>query len=508
MLKRNLTLNKPLLQRKEPTILKETAGDITPSSLPPFETGDHSSNNTSRGSSSTGTNAGLPSWLGQRPATLDERFQLAINSNKQKNDTPEKSNVILNDVLSKKYASAILEVAKRNKQNAGDVFISKNKPTDSTGTPVRPQAGDQAGPRGKTKVPGSPARVLTDEQSELAAIVDKLPENFDLSKWEEMTAFQQQKALKNSGLTGEEQMKLLNAPTSIITIATIQDIQTNRAEYGLTQASADHISSELLKIANARIGVSNRALPFASDFQRNLFLQQLDKEEQKLLESVGGQKNSGRDMLFKNDQHDDFAPSAETSAIRVVENVDHNSKAGKIAKNILKYYLNACFINRIDTTISNMHYISSIINTGTISVGVSANASILGAGGLTGNVGLVMDTDGDVGLIKTYGGFGGIPTFSIVGFASVSNAKEIEDLEDFAFEAGGSIGELLCAGGEISTFKDKTDHLKIAVNLLGGAGASALPVEGHVGLTYTAKIEPLFNLYDEWANFLEEYRAW
>ena len=191
-----------------------------------------------------------------------------------------------------------------------------------------------------------------------------------------------------------------------------------------------------------------------------------------------------------------------------VENVDHKSKAGKIAKNILKYYLNACFINRIDTTISNMHYIGSIIDSGTISVGVTGNASIFGAGGLNGNIGLVMDTDGDVGLIKTYGGFGGIPTLSIAGFASVSNAKEIEDLADFAFEVGGSIGELLCAGGEISTFLDKKDQLKIAVNLLGGAGVSVLPGEGHVGLTNTAKIEPLFNLYDEWANFIEEYRAW
>ena len=155
-----------------------------------------------------------------------------------------------------------------------------------------------------------------------------------------------------------------------------------------------------------------------------------------------------------------------------------------------------------------MHYIGSIIDTGTISVGVTGNASIFGAGGLNGNIGLVMDTDGDVGLIKTYGGFGGIPTLPIAGFASVSNAKEIEDLEDFAFEVGGSIGELLSAGGEISTFLDKKDQLKIAVNLLGGAGVSVLPGEGHVGLTNTAKIEPLFNLYDEWANFIEEYRAW
>lgn len=50
-------------------------------------------------------------------------------------------------------------------------------------------------------------------------------------------------------------MKLLNSPTSIETIARIQDIQANRVTYSLTQEKANQISSGLLEIANARIGV-------------------------------------------------------------------------------------------------------------------------------------------------------------------------------------------------------------------------------------------------------------
>ena len=185
---------------------------------------------------------------------------------------------------------------------------------------------------------------IPEEHAELAAIVDKLPEDFDLTKWDDMTAFQQQNALKKSGLSGADQMKLLNAPTSIETIATIQDIQANRAQYGITQARADQISTELLKIANARIGVKNRELPFASDLQRNLFLKQLDKEEQKLLESVDGQENSGHDMLSNNQQiYDSNKPEIPYKKV-VVRSVETSSKVELVAKDILKAFIGIQYI--------------------------------------------------------------------------------------------------------------------------------------------------------------------
>jgi hypothetical protein len=181
-----------------------------------------------------------------------------------------------------------------------------------------------------------------------------------------------------------------------------------------------------MDIANARIGVKNRELPFISDMQRNLFLSQLDKKEQELLGSVDGQKDDSYDKLVKDDQQVDSTPSVKAPAFRVVEKVDRDSGFDRIAKDILKFYLDGYIINPINDIVSSAEIISNIIDRGTVSIGVSGNASLFAAGGLNGNIGLVMDTDGDVGLVKTYGGFGGIPTLSIVGFASISNAPVVQ----------------------------------------------------------------------------------
>ncbi|MEA4915592.1 MAG: hypothetical protein VB061_13585 [Christensenella sp.] len=380
---------------------------------------------------------------------------------------------------------------------------------------ARPWQQGQPDAKGVPANASSSTNGITDEHAELAAIVEKLPGDFDVEKWENMTALQQQNALKNSGLTGEEQMKLLNAPTSIKTIAIIQDIQANRAQYGITQAKANQISSDLLNIANARIGVKNHELPFASNLQRNLFLEQLDKEEQKLLESVDGQDNGAHDKLFKDNHWFDSDQPVYELKPKVVNNVDSESKLGRTAKNVLKYYLNVRFLNRVNNLMSNLEFFGDIINKGTISVGVSGNASLFFAGGINGNVGLVMDAQGDVGVITSYGGYGGTPSASAVFFTSISNADDISNLAGESFEAGGSVSLAPTViapaiGGETSVFIDaETGKTYFSLSINGGvaAGLPILPIEGHVGLTTTQVIEK-FNLFNEWSRFMEDYKEW
>lgn len=517
MFKRNLTINNPMLQKKKPILSKESADDFTPSSLPPLDSDYNSTSDASRGASSKGTNAGLPSWLGQRPATLDERFQLSINSNRQNNETPEKSNVILNDVLSKKYASAILEATGRLKQTTGKADSADHKATDSADSAARPKNGDTTDSREKATTPAVPVSVLTEEQSELAAIVDKLPEDFDLSKWDKMTALQQQNALKKSGLSGVDQMKLLNAPTSIETIATIQYIQTNRAQYGITQARADEISSELLKIANARIGVNNRALPFASDFQRNLFLNQLDKEEQKLLESVGGQEDNHSDMLLNDEQTFDSTKRKFPDRRGIVRRVETYSKVALLAKDLLKAFIGVQYILPSALALLPMKAAGKLIDEGTISLGMQDNASIFYVGGANGSMGLAMDSTGDIGALRTQGKYLGVPSAAITVFASVSDADRLRDLEGQSIVVGGSIGEILTIGADLAFFTDQSGEKKFAVSLELGLGISQLPVEGHVGGSKTLGfVDPtgedetwkIYNIYNAWEEYVKKVLEW
>ncbi len=133
-----------------------------------------------------------------------------------------------------------------------------------------------------------PAQGIPDEYADLAEIVAALPDEFDLTDWDEKTTREQRKALENSGLSAEEQMALLSAGMSVETIATIQDIQANHTVYGLTQAKADSVSNELLQIAAARADVQSHKVPLFSTPQlMRTFLTDLDKKEADLLASFG-----------------------------------------------------------------------------------------------------------------------------------------------------------------------------------------------------------------------------
>jgi hypothetical protein len=137
-----------------------------------------------------------------------------------------------------------------------------------------------------TRKPAVPVSPVPKEYADVAALVEKLPEDFDLSGWDDKSAAQQQRLLQNSGLTGQEQMQLLNSKTSLETLAVIQDIQQNRSIYGLSNAKVNEISEKLLKIASDRIGIKNHDISFArNNVMKNVFLEMLDEEEHNLIGS-------------------------------------------------------------------------------------------------------------------------------------------------------------------------------------------------------------------------------
>jgi hypothetical protein len=83
-------------------------------------------------------------------------------------------------------------------------------------------------------------------------------------------------------------MQLLNASTSIETIAIVQDIQRNRIAYGLTATEANDISKQLFDISNARTGAKNQAMPFSESTKATkTFLTMLQEKEASLLASFG-----------------------------------------------------------------------------------------------------------------------------------------------------------------------------------------------------------------------------
>lgn len=138
------------------------------------------------------------------------------------------------------------------------------------------------------KMPATPASPIPKEYADVAALVAKLPEGFDLSGWDDKPAVQQERQLRNSGLTKQEQFRLLNSSTSLETLAVIQDIQQNRLSYGLSVSEVKDTANQLLQISNARIGAKNHAMPFSENAGANkTFLKMLDEKENDLLTAIG-----------------------------------------------------------------------------------------------------------------------------------------------------------------------------------------------------------------------------
>ena len=356
--------------------------------------------------------------------------------------------------------------------------------------------------------PSSGILATTPEVEQLAELVEKLPSGFPIAEWDSMTSQQRLLAARSSGLTQQEQWQLLNASGSLSTIAAIRDIQSNYRTYGLSAQAADKLSSDLLTIDNARTSVKNREMPFATDMQRSIFLTQLDKEEQKLLDPVDRQKEGGSDTLLEEKHMLSSDEPRKTPVPKGSTEIDNSSKLASVAKDVLKGYIGIQYVLPAAASMISLEGLCKLIDHGTISIGVSGTAIWLG--GASKNTGLVMDTSGDVGIITTYGVFAGSPSLSVVGFVSISNADDINDLSGQSFEAGGSGGELVTVGGEVATFAlQPSGKVIVAANLNVGIGLTppGLPAEGHAGLT-TSIVEKSFNLFDAWANFIEGYNAW
>lgn len=193
-----------------------------------------------------------------------------------------------------------------------------------------------------------------------------------------------------------------------------------------------------------------------------------------------------------------------TQPPKIINNAKDN-KLVRAAKDILKFYMSGYVINPLSNTFLGTELLGKFIDGGTISVGVSSSLiAILGA---SGNIGLAMDKQGDVGVAISKGLVGGTPSVSVVGFLSVSNETDLEDLNGMSVEAGGSLGSDPSMGLEIFKFRNKSGREYTGFNLLGGLGYASGGIELHDG-TLNTSVDYLFNLYDEWEGFLKEYKAW
>ncbi|MPM69798.1 hypothetical protein SDC9_116746 [bioreactor metagenome] len=125
----------------------------------------------------------------------------------------------------------------------------------------------------------------------------------------------------------------------------------------------------------------------------------------------------------------------------------------------------------------------------TISLGVEASAAFLVSIGLSGQI--VVDDNGNVGLILTGIGGGGTPAAAVTGALTVTTADEIFDLNGKGSSGGGSWG----FGADAVTGNARDGSTVFGVQVVGFGASVPLP-EAHGQLTLTGVIS--LNWLPQW----------
>ena len=133
---------------------------------------------------------------------------------------------------------------------------------------------------------------------------------------------------------------------------------------------------------------------------------------------------------------------------------------------------------------------------GTIVIGVNLSAGF--GGGVGSSMGIGVDAKGNIGIVNSISAGATMPTASIVGFISITNAEKLDSLAGQAMIAGGSGGEIVVAGGELTIFTDnemdnRTADIRYGFSVMAGLGVGT-PVElhGEISQGYVSSI----NIYE------------
>ena len=160
-----------------------------------------------------------------------------------------------------------------------------------------------------------------------------------------------------------------------------------------------------------------------------------------------------------------------------------------VAKNIVKPV-----VKTIQKTLSNVDL--------TYSTGVNVSGTP-SAWIFNGQIGVSMDTKGNVAIQASGGGgiTGGDPSISITRYQSVTNAPNIDKLNDAYYQMGGSVANLVdgvpvAAGGDVMFMPD-TELNTVYFGLTGNVGFGTPGKEFHVewGTTVTLPYTQ-FNVYE------------
>ena len=142
-----------------------------------------------------------------------------------------------------------------------------------------------------------------------------------------------------------------------------------------------------------------------------------------------------------------------------------------------------------------------LLDDGTISIGLGGNVA---AGfGATGGYNLVIDKEGNYGLLSTVGVIGGSPSAGAGVNVQITNAPDIYYLEGLGMIAGGSFAPGIPAsvGGDVLLIPNSSESTMYCGTSIQVSVSTPLP-EMHAGVTYST-LSGTGNVFDLWDSFVE-----
>lgn len=155
-----------------------------------------------------------------------------------------------------------------------------------------------------------PLYVPNETQKQEANLVAKLPSEFPILQWETMSTRLQQQIIQKSGLSPQDQWRLLNASTPLQVLSLLNEIQNNAKSGLLTSGEASKITDQTLRYSDNRLRLVSGDASYLPPLQKALLNRQLDEELKGIEDKLGNKTEKSipfhvlSNKQVQNQQHD------------------------------------------------------------------------------------------------------------------------------------------------------------------------------------------------------------
>ncbi|MCE5189867.1 MAG: hypothetical protein LLF75_11910 [Eubacteriales bacterium] len=158
-------------------------------------------------------------------------------------------------------------------------------------------------------------------------MVDKLPSDFPIAKWDSMNTKEQFNTIRRSGLNDQEQWSLLNASTPLEVLSLVNAAQKGAITGQLTARAASELTDGALRYFEARHQLVNSDSSILSPLQKRILHGKLDEVFANLKERAeGGSNEDGDNTLYdwsKEKDHTEVQPFPFSAPIPVLKDVPY-----------------------------------------------------------------------------------------------------------------------------------------------------------------------------------------